>query len=153
MNEVILSRNVIVISAEKMKSKKPSVKKMTKLARATIEAAISKRTGSTNFIFVDDKGEPYSENRVSVAFGRACKAAKIKDLRFHDLKHDFATLLAESDVESFKRQHLLDHSDPRMSGKYTHWSPSMLNAIVAIEGKGIGTILSQEGNTEEGQPT
>ena len=118
---------------------------MTKLARATVEAAISRRTGSANFVFVDEQGHPYDENTVSVAFGRACKAAGIKDLRFHDLKHDFGTLLAENDVDSFKRQNLLDHSDPRMTGKYMHWQPSMLNAIDAIEGKGVGTILAQEG--------
>jgi len=32
-----------------------------------------------------------------------------------------------------------------MSQRYTHWTPSMLDAIDAIEGKGIGTILAQEG--------
>ncbi len=149
LNEVIFSRNVIVIPAKKMKSKRPSVKKMTKLVRAIIEAAISGKTGSTNYIFVDENGEPYSENRVSVAFGRACKAAGIKDLRFHDLKHDFGTLLAENDVEGFKRQQLLDHLDSRMSQKYTHWQPSMLNAIDVIEGKGLGTILAQPDENDQ----
>jgi len=37
-----------------------------------------------------------------------------------------------------------------MAGKYAHWSPSMLDAIGAIEGKGIGTILSQEGENQKG---
>jgi len=149
LNEVLFDRNVISIPGTKitkMKNGNPAVKKMTTLARATLDAAISKRTGTTNFVFVDEEGNPYPENRVSVAFARACKAAGIKDLRFHDLKHDFGTLLAENDVDSIKRKNLLDHSDPRMSGKYTHWSPSMLNAIDAIEGKGLGTILAQEGD-------
>ena len=150
LNEVILSLNVINIPAGKMKNKKPSVKKMTKLARTTLEAAISRRTGCTNYVFTDENGNPYKRNRVSVPFGRACSAARVKDLRFHDLKHDFGTLLAANNVDSIRRQYLLDHADPRMAGKYTHWSPSMLDAIDAIEGKGIGTILSQEGDKKEG---
>ena len=115
LDEVILSQNRISVPAKKMKSKKPSVKKMTKLARATIETAIAKRTGLTNYVFVDEHGKPYSENRVSVAFGRACDAGGVKDLRFHDLKHDFGTLLAENDVEGYKRQQLLDHCVPPVS--------------------------------------
>jgi len=153
LNEVLFSRNVISVPAKKMKSGKPAVKKMTKLARATIEAAIAMRAGSTHYVFTDENGRAYSPNRVSIAFKRACAAAGIKDLRFHDLKHDFGTLLAANNVGSWQRQHLLDHSDPRMSQKYTHWTPEMLDAIDAIEGKGLGTILSQEGDVEEGLPT
>ena len=105
-----------------------------------------RRMGSINFVFVDKHGLPYPKNRVSVAF--ACKAAGTKDLGFHDLKHDFGTLLAANNVRSFRRQYLLDHSDPRTSQKYCHWSPLMLDAIDVIEGKGIGTILSQTGNKQ-----
>ncbi|HTZ17285.1 MAG TPA: hypothetical protein VMB78_02480 [Dissulfurispiraceae bacterium] len=82
---------------------------------------------------------------IAIQHARACNAAGTKDLRVHDLKHDFGTLLAKNDVDSFRRQNLLDNSDPGMSGKYAHWQPSMLNAIDAIEGKGVGTILAQEG--------
>ncbi len=143
LSEVLFDRNVISIPAKKMKKKNPSVKKMTKLVRETLKTAIENRTGSTNYVFTNESGEPYSPQEVTIAFSRACKAAGIKDLRFHDLKRDFGTLLAENDVEGFKRQQYLDHLDPRMTQKYTSWQPSMLDAIDTIEGKGIGPILAQ----------
>lgn len=48
-------------------------------------------------------------------------------------------------VDLYRVQHLLGHSDPRMTQGYAHLLPETFNTIDAIEGKGFVTILSQEG--------
>ena len=73
----------------------------------------------------------------------------MKDLQFQDLRHDFATLLIASKVDLYRVQHLLGHSDSRMTQRYAHLLPGTFNAIDAIESKGFVTILSQAGGKEK----
>jgi len=67
-----------------------------------------------------DSGKLYSPNQVSVAFRRVCLRAGIKNFRFHDLRHDFASQLVQRGSDLYRVQHLLGHKDPRMSAKYSH---------------------------------
>jgi integrase len=57
---------------------------------------------------------------VKRSFKRACDKAQIKDLRFHDLRHTFATRLAENGVHPFTMKELLGHSTVKMTERYTH---------------------------------
>ena len=73
----------------------------------------------------------------------------MKDLHFHDLRHDFATLLIANNVDLYRVQHLPGHNDSRITQRYAHLLPGTFNAIDAIEGKGFVTILSQAGGKEK----
>jgi integrase len=145
VSQIDFERGLIAIRSEDMKDGEPLTVKMTSIVRDVLLSVIKSRKTKSPYVFIDEDGNPYSRNAVSMAFKRACDRAEVKDLHFHDLRHDFATLLIENHVDLYRVQHLLGHSDPRMTQRYAHLLPGTFNAIDAIEGKGFVTILSQEG--------
>ncbi len=77
--------------------------------------------------------------------------AEINDLRFHDLKHDFATSLVQSGVDLYRVQKLCGHKDQRMTQRYAHLLPeSLREAIKVIEYEGTATILLQSDESQKG---
>ncbi len=55
-----------------------------------------------------------------MGFWRAVRLAKIPHVRFHDLRHTFATRLVRAGVDLITVQHLLGHSTIRMTARYAH---------------------------------
>lgn len=53
-------------------------------------------------------------------FGVACEAAKVTDLRFHDLRHTAATRLADAGVNVIVIADVLGHGDIRTTKRYSH---------------------------------
>jgi len=80
------------------------------------------------YIFCNAQGEPYDE--VKRSFKTACRKAGIKDFRFHDLRHTFASHLMMNSVNLKAVQHLLGHKDIRMTLRYSHLSREHLQAAV-----------------------
>ena len=150
LSQVDFAANRINIQSDEMKNDSPMTIKMTNAVRDTLLKVIKSRKIISPYVFTDEKGNPYSTNAVSMAFKRACERAKVKDLHFHDLRHDFATLLISNNVDLYRVQHLMGHKDTRMTQRYAHLLPDNYNAIDAIEGKGFVTILSQSGEKERG---
>ena len=68
--------------------------------------------------------------QLTVAFRRACKRAGIKDFRFHDLRHSFASYLTMDGENLRTVQTLLGHKDLRMTMRYSHLSPEHLRDAV-----------------------
>ena len=60
---------------------------------------------------------------VTHAFGRACRRADIKDLRFHDLRHEAISRLFEQGRSVPEVASISGHSDYRMLARYTHLHP------------------------------
>ena len=61
---------------------------------------------------------------------RACKQARISGLRFHDLRHTFATRLRAKGVHEMDIMTLLGHSTLQMTSRYTHAMPQNLRTAV-----------------------
>ena len=133
----------INMKSEEMKDGEPLSIKMTSDVREALQTAMRKRKVLSPYVFCSDHGGPFDAKAVSMAFRRACKAAGIDNLRFHDLRHDFATLLINNGATLFQVQANLGHSDPRMTQRYAHLLPENQNVVNLIEGKGITTILRQ----------
>jgi len=73
-----------------------------------------------------------TSQQLSNAFSRACKRAGIKDFRFHDLRHSFASYLTMAGKNLRTVQTLLGHKDPRMTMRYSHLSDETLKEAVSI---------------------
>lgn len=65
-------------------------------------------------------GCPY--RTVQRSFKNACRRAKIEGLRFHDLRHTFASRLIELGVDIVRVKELLGHSTVKVTERYTHSS-------------------------------
>jgi integrase len=65
-------------------------------------------------------------------FNRSIAAAGIKDFRWHDLRHTFASRLAMADVPLRTIQELLGHRSIRMTERYSHLSGGHLQAAVEV---------------------
>lgn len=55
----------------------------------------------------------------------------LKGLRQHDLRHSFATMLAEARAEPTARQALLGHATLQMTGHYSHPSLEAMRVAMA----------------------
>jgi Phage integrase family len=58
-------------------------------------------------------------------FKKAVQLARISPIRFHDLRHTFATRLIQSGVDIITVQHLLDHAKISVTARYAH-SPNIV---------------------------
>jgi len=79
--------------------------------------------------------------QLTMAFRRACKRAGIKDFRFHDLRHSFASYLTMAGENLRTVQTLLGHKDLRMTMRYSHLSPEHLKEAVSKLDKTLSSML------------
>jgi len=82
---------------------------------------------------------------VKRGFKAACRQANIADFRFHDLRHTFATRLAENGVEAFTIAALLGHADLRMKSRYAHaTNPNLRRAIKGLRKSNVVSIQERK---------
>jgi integrase len=74
-------------------------------------------------------------------WARVCKAAKVADLRVHDLRHTFASQLASSGASLMLIGSLLGHSSPATTHRYAHLFPDAEREAVAR----VGAIITNVG--------
>ena len=96
-------------------------------------------------------GTPLDGTKVSKRFKAACRAAGVRVVRFHDLRHTFATRLAASGQPLRTIQEFLGHADAKTTQIYAHYAPSehevaMVNAAFGEEagaGSNSGSNVSE----------
>ena len=81
-------------------------------------------------VFKNRRGEGYS--CINSAFKNAVKHAGIKDFRFHDLRHTFASWLAMKGVPLSTIGRLLGHKTAQMTMRYAHLAPDYLADVVEV---------------------
>jgi integrase len=88
-------------------------------------------SGQSPFVFLSPKtGKPYLD--MKTGFKGACKRAGISDLRFHDLRHTFASRLVEKNVDIETVKELLGHHSITITQRYTHSSDDRKKAAVEL---------------------
>jgi integrase len=75
---------------------------------------------NNEYLFCKSNGEPFKD--IKTAFKNALKQAGIKDFRFHDLRHTFASHLAMNGVEGRTLQEMGRWKTPGMVMRYAHLS-------------------------------
>jgi integrase len=80
-----------------------------------------------DLVFAGDLGGPIGPDRVTQrAFKPLLKRAGLPEIRFHDLRHTFATLLLARGVHPTYVQRALGHASVKMTlDRYSHWMPTM----------------------------
>jgi integrase len=74
---------------------------------------------------------PYNSKSVGTAFRRACADADVKDLHFHDLRHEGTSRLFEVGLSIEQVALVTGHKDWKMLRRYTHIRPEALHRLVA----------------------
>lgn len=75
------------------------------------------------YVFFDSGiGKPYKDLKKS--FSTACRKAIIKDFRFHDLRHTFASQLVMAGIDLTTIKELPGHKNIKMTLRYAHLAPS-----------------------------
>jgi len=83
-------------------------------------------------LFTRADGQHWGKNHHVRALADACKAAKIKpSIAFHELRHTYASHLAQAGVDLLTISKLLGHADTRITSKYyAHLADKTLAAAV-----------------------
>lgn len=88
----------------------------------------SRRTlygGERDLVFAHPQsGRPLDRTKVTRRFKSACAQAGVAPIRFHDLRHTFATTLAASGHPLRALQEFLGHADAKTTQIYAHYAPS-----------------------------
>lgn len=95
---------------------------------------IKNKTGQYEYVFCHTRGRrPGTPIRdVKNSFSTACSEAGITDLRFHDLRHTFASWLVMNSVSLAAVQKLLGHKTIKMTLRYAHLAPGYLADEVKV---------------------
>jgi len=91
--------------------------------------ALTRRLDSP-YVFINEEGKRYLN--VRKGFLAACRRAGIKDFRFHDLRHTFASHLVMAGVDLTTVKTLLGHKDLTMTLRYSHLAPAHIQSALTI---------------------
>ena len=113
---------------------------LNEAAAEVIKAQRQKSRGS--YVFPSMKGGEYMKS-VAHSFARACRLAGITGLRFHDLRHTFATRLIRQGADIITVQALLGHHSVTVTQRYTHTgADEKRRAVDALSRKPENLLLS-----------
>ena len=98
---------------------------------ALFKGLVTGKTGD-NLLFTRADGREWAKNYHVRPLLKACEVAKIKPaLSFHELRHTYASHLAQAGVDLLTISKLLGHADTRITSKhYAHLADKTLAAAV-----------------------
>lgn len=106
-------------------------------------------TGS-EWLFPSPSGNPYSAAGVQHAFARACRAAGVVGMRFHDLRHWYASTLHSRGIDIGLLATLLGHSTrtgTAVTRRYAHATNDAYNRVRAAL-NAVGNAWATSVNSE-----
>ena len=92
--------------------------------------SLTRRLDSAYVFFDPGTGKPYGD--IKRSFKTALKRSGIRDFRFHDLRHTFASYLVMAWVDITTVSKLLGHKSLTMTLRYAHLAPSHMVKAVDI---------------------
>ena len=157
--QVDLFRRVITLESTKMNDERLSVP-INDTLMEVFKRLAKVRHIKSDYVFFhpnakkkDSKGT-FSGRRyyeIKTSFKRALERAGIKDFRFHDLRHCFASDLVQRGVDLYVVQALLGHKSERMTKRYAHLAPENLrDAVLKLDEK-INTNLRHSQKEKDSQ--
>ncbi len=131
-SSVDLKRGLMRVEAVKSKNGTSRIVPINSVVREILEALKGDRTKPAGHVFLNGLGKPYDAHSVSQQFARATLKAGIEDFTFHDLRHTFASRLADRGVELLDLARLLGHKTIQMVMRYAHLTERRLQGHVDL---------------------
>ena len=88
---------------------------------------------------ISKSGKPYMS--VFYAWDTARKSVGLSDVRMHDLRHSFASLLINSGRTLYEVQHILGHTQVKTTQRYAHLSQDTLLAAANSATAALGAAM------------
>jgi len=155
--DVDLFKRTVIVFGEKTGERRviPLTQKTFELLKARERARANVRPLKGDFVFTYPAGRKVNIHTLRTAFEAAVEKAKIEGFRFHDLRHTFASRLAQSGTDPYTIQRLMGHKSFVTTQRYAHhYSESLRKGIAALDEfrqqkADFITILSQSGENRE----
>jgi integrase len=126
---VNLERAHLTVEGSNSKSGKTRHIPLNEEAAAALRIWRDRNGTARELVFPNQDGKPF--DNVHKAWTALLTAAEIKDFRWHDLRHHFASRLVMAGVDLNTVRELLGHSDIKMTLRYAHLAPEHKAAAVA----------------------
>ena len=78
-------------------------------------------------------GSVLDPSKLRKRFGRALAAARLRPIRFHDLRHTFGTQMAAAGAPLRAIQEWMGHADYSTTAVYAHYAPDSSNGAAFVE--------------------
>ena len=96
-------------------------------------------TMASNWVFTNPKTQlPYTSMQIS--FSKARNTARLENVRIHDLRHTFASLLINNGASIYEVQKLLGHHHVSMTERYAHLFPNTLKERAEIIASSLSDV-------------
>lgn len=140
--ELDLIKGVWVLPPERNKAK---TKKTIPLSKAAVTLLNRRKGNDSEYVFPNpDTGEPLKHFHST--WDRIRKKAGIPDVRIHDLRHNFASLLINSGRSLYEVQKLLGHSQISTTQRYAHLTQDTLKEATET----VSFIINNSNNNKNG---
>ena len=117
---VTLDEKRLTVAGAKTKSSQTRHISLNKEATKVLKSW-QKQTSTQGLVFPSEKGT--SLTNIKNSWAGLLKNARIKDFRFHDLRHDFASKLVMAGTPLNTVRDLLGHTDIKTTLRYAHLAP------------------------------
>ena len=102
-----------------------------------VSASVMKELSKFISRLASDQEKLFNDNFSHKRWRRIFKKAGLTDLKFHDLRKTFGSLLAQNGVSTAVTQKLLEHASPRLTNKvYTNVDPVLRHAVEQLPVEG-----------------
>jgi integrase len=105
----------------------------------TLLATMPRKSGCEWAFANPETGKPYVS--IFYAWNTARKSVGLSDVRMHDLRHSFASLLINSGRTLYEVQHILGHTQVKTTQRYAHLSQDTLLAAANSATTALGAAM------------
>lgn len=148
-NQISLTRNLNRYGLhESTKSGKKRVIPINPEVRQVLEPLWKRQLGP--FVFCREDGSPVDVHHLPRRFVKAqAKAGFTSPIRWHDMRHTFASNFMMNGGNIYDLQKILGHSSLEMTQRYAHLSPLHLERAIRIVGfSGEEQVLNKQSNPD-----
>jgi integrase len=133
-NDIDFKEEILTVRADSAKSgKQVQITMSTKLIGVLAAWKAQTCYNEKALVFPSPKGGGVMDN-CRKAWANLLKEANIKDFRWHDMRHDFASQLVMKGVDLNTVRELMGHADMKMTLRYAHLAPKVKKAAVELLG-------------------
>ncbi len=125
----LVCRTILI---KETKNGSPKTLPLNKIALDVLNQRSKVKSIKNDYVFFNSNGKKINPHVLRTSFYTVLEKVGVENLWLHDLRHTFATRLAQADVDLYKISKLLGHKDIKMTQRYSHHCPDSLRDGVEI---------------------